>query len=39
MDKLKAIWAKYRALPWYWQDGVALAAGVLLGRLGAPWLF
>lgn len=32
------LFAKYRALPWGAQVLIGAAAGVLLGRMGFPWV-
>lgn len=38
MNKLKELWARFLALPLKVEMYIVLAAGIVLGRLGAPWI-
>lgn len=38
MKNLKEIWARFLALPFKVELYIVLATGIVLGRLGAPWL-
>lgn len=38
MEKLKELWARFLELPFKVELYIVLAAGIVLGRLGAPWI-